>query len=79
VYWPRESRRLGEEGTVIAALRIAPTGCVTGMAIIGSSGSDLLDGTVLKYLESAEFIPAGPGGKAVESKAAIPIVFKLNE
>jgi TonB family protein len=79
VYWPRESRRLGEEGTVIAALRIAPTGCVTGMAIIGSSGSDLLDGTVLKYLESAEFIPAGPSGKPVESKAAIPVVFKLDE
>jgi hypothetical protein len=30
-------------------------------------------------LESAEFIPAGPSGKPVESKAAIPVVFKLDE
>ena len=63
---------------MIAALRIAPTGCLTGMAIIGSSGSDMLDSTVLKYLESAEFIPAGLDGKPVESKASIPIVFKLH-
>ena len=26
-----------------------------------------------------EFVPAGPNGKPVESKAAIPIVFKLQE
>jgi protein TonB len=78
-YWPFASKRLGEEGTVIAALRIAPTGCVTGMAIIGSSGSDMLDSTVLKYLESAEFIPAGPDGKPAESQVAVPIVFKLEQ
>jgi TonB family protein len=78
-YWPLESKRLGEEGTVIAALRIDPTGCVTAMAIVGSSGSDMLDNAVLKYLESAEFVPAGPEGKAVKSEVRIPIVFKLQQ
>jgi protein TonB len=77
-FWPVESKRLGEEGTVIAAVRISATGCVTDMAIIGFSGSEMLDGAVLKYLESAEFVPAGPEGKPVISEVAMPIVFKLN-
>jgi TonB family protein len=76
-YWPFESKRLGEEGTVIAAVRIAATGCVTAVAIVGSSGSDMLDGTVLKYLETAEFIPADSGGKPAPTEVMIPIVFKL--
>jgi TonB family protein len=78
-YWPPASRRLGEEGTVMAALRISPTGCVIGMSIVGSSGSDMLDGAVLKYLESVEFIPAGPDGKPVQSEVMLPIVFKLQQ
>lgn len=77
-YWPPESKRLGEEGTVIAAVRISPTGCVTEMAIVGSSGSDMLDGAVIQYLESAEFVPAGPEGRPVNSEAKMPIVFKLH-
>jgi TonB family protein len=77
-YWPLESRRLGEEGTVIAALRISETGCATSMTIVGSSGSDLMDGAVVKYLESMQFIPAGTGGRAVESEMTVPVVFKLN-
>jgi serine protease Do len=77
-YWPSESKRLGEEGTVIASIHISTTGCVTGMSIAGSSGSDMLDHAVLKYLESATFTPAGPDGKAVESTVKLPIVFKLN-
>jgi TonB family protein len=62
---------------VIAALHIETTGCVSGMAIVGSSGSDMLDGAVLKYLESAEFIPAESGDKPMQSEVRIPIVFKL--
>ncbi len=75
--WPSESRRLGEEGTVIASLRISPTGCITKMGIAGSSGSDMLDQAVLRYLETQSLTPAGPDGKAVESQASIPVVFKL--
>jgi serine protease Do len=77
-YWPTESRRLGEEGTVIAALHISETGCATEMAILGSSGSEMLDDTVLKYLESMQFVPAGPGGRATKSQVMVPIVFKLD-
>jgi TonB family protein len=78
-YWPMESRRLGEQGTVMAALRISAAGCATGKAIVGSSGSDMLDGAVLEYLETIEFIPAGSDGKAVQSEVTVPVVFKLQQ
>jgi len=76
-YWPDASKRLGEEGTVMAALHISPTGCVIGVSIVGHSGSDMLDNTVLKYLESVEFIPSGLEGKPTESQVMMPVVFKL--
>jgi TonB family protein len=76
--WPPQSKRLGEEGLVLATLRISTTGCVIAMAIVGSSGSEMLDSTVLQYFESTEFIPADIGGKAIESTVTVPVVFKLN-
>jgi TonB family protein len=75
--YPDASRRLGEEGTVLASVTISPTGCVSAMAIVGSSGSDRLDETVLKYLETVQFIPAGTNGHAVEKTVRLPVVFKL--
>ncbi len=77
--YPIESRRLGEEGLVMARVRISPTGCVTAMAVAGSSGSDLLDKTVLQYFETVQFIPAGTEGHAVETTVMVPIEFKLTE
>ena len=48
------------------------------MTIVGSSGSDLMDGAVVKYLESMHFIPAGTAGRAAKSEVRIPVVFKLD-
>jgi TonB family protein len=75
--WPPQSKWLGEEGTVMATLQVSATGCVTRMAIAGSSGSEMLDNTVLRYFESTEFIPADSNGKAIESIVTVPVVFKL--
>ena len=76
--WPAESKRLGEEGTVLATIRISSSGCVTGVSISGSSGSDMMDTAVRSYLESVEFLPAELNGAAVESVATLPVVFKLD-
>lgn len=75
--YPVESRKLGEEGTVMAAVQISDTGCVTAMAIVGSSGSSLLDGAVLDWLESVEFIPGEADGRATGSTQILPVAFKL--
>lgn len=76
-FWPRESKLLGEEGVVIARIHVSTTGCVTGFAIIGSSGSEMLDQAVLQYIESIPFVPAAPDGTAIESTVAMPVNFKL--
>jgi serine protease Do len=75
--YPMESRRLGEEGTVLAAVDISDTGCITAKSIVGWSGSDLLDAAVLDWLETVEFIPAGVDGHALATTEIMPIVFKL--
>lgn len=72
-----ESRRLGEGGTVLVALDISDTGCITAKSIVGWSGSDLLDAAVLDWLETVEFIPAAADGHALATTEIMPIVFQL--
>jgi TonB family protein len=59
------------------AVRVSATGCVTGISIVGHSGSDMLDDTVIKYAETIEFVPAGLDGKPTESQVMLPVEFKL--
>jgi serine protease Do len=76
-FYPVASRRLGEEGVVLVSLKVSSTGCATGAAIVGSSGSALLDDAVLEFYETMEFIPAGTNGNAVDATVKAPIAFKL--
>ncbi len=77
--WPTESKRLGEQGTVLASIRVSERGCVTGVSIVGSSGSDMMDTAVRKYVESVVFLPAELNGTAVQSVATLPVDFKLDQ
>lgn len=78
--WPVESKRLGEEGTVLARLNISAQGCVKRLAIQGSSGSEMLDSTVLRFAETMSFRPGSDDdGKPIETTVTVPIVFKLTE
>jgi TonB family protein len=77
--WPVESKRLGEEGSILIRINSSAQGCVERMAIQGSSGSDSLDSTVMRYAESISFKPASKDGKAVETTVTLPVVFKLAE
>ena len=78
-FWPLESKRLGEEGNVVAGLKISATGCVIAKEIIISSGSDRLDHAALEWVDTVEFAPAAVERKAVESTGQIRIVFKLRD
>ena len=75
--WPDRSKRLGEEGTVLASLQISSRGCVTALAIVGSSGSDWMDRAVRDYFESMTFLPGEVDGKPVDTRVTVPVVFKL--
>jgi TonB family protein len=75
-FYPAASRRLGE-GVVLVSFRIAASGCATDAAIVGSSGSELLDDAVLQFYETLEFIPAATGGKNVDATVRAPFAFRL--
>ena len=62
---------------MLVSLKVSSTGCATGAAIVGSSGSALLDNAVLEFYETMEFIPAGTNGKAVDATVKAPIAFRL--
>ncbi len=62
---------------MIARLRVSATECVTSMAIVGSSGSEMHDSTVVQFFESREFMPAEVEGKPTETTVSVPVVFKL--
>ncbi len=76
-FWPIESKRLGEEGTVMISLHISATGCALSAGIAGASGSEMLDEAVMKFYETIDFFPAEIDGKAIESTVSLPVVFKL--
>jgi TonB family protein len=75
--WPLQSKRLGEEGTVLASLQISSRGCVTALAIVGSSGSDWMDTAVRGYFESMTFLPGDVDGKPIDAMVTVPVRFKL--
>ena len=59
-------------------IRIDTSGCVTGLGVIGSSGSDALDQAALRMAETQSFLPAERDGRAVSFVASEPINFKLS-
>ena len=77
-FWPLDSKRLGEEGLVMVSLRVSATGCAVAAAIAGSSGSAMLDETVMQFYETIDFTPAEIDGKAAEATVLLPVKFKLS-
>ena len=75
--YPRESRRLGQEGEVLLRLHISSSGEVQSVQVIGSSGYRLLDRAARRSVESLRFIPATRNGKPVSSTLDLPLVYRL--
>lgn len=77
-FYPDEMRRSGIEGTVMVKIRIDSTGCISALAVVGSSGSDALDQAALRWAETASFLPAERDGHPVPYVAKLPIKFSLS-
>lgn len=71
-------RQLGIEGVVMVKMRIDTSGCVTALAVIGSSGSDALDQAALRMAETQSFLPADRNEHAVPYVASEPVNFNLS-
>jgi len=78
-YYPRAARRLGQEGTVIVIVYLAPNGDLArAPEVYRSSRFTTLDEAALAMVRRAAPLPLPPGVQLVDSlRFAIPIHFKL--
>jgi len=76
--YPAGSRRLGEEGRVVARLTIDAAGRPITWSVEESSGFAHLDAVVDCVIRRLEFIPGRRDGRGVEATVLLPIVFRLD-
>ena len=76
--YPAASRRLGEEGRVVARLTIDAAGRPIDWSVEESSGFTRLDSVVNCVIRRLEFIPGRRDGRGVEATVLLPIVFRLD-
>ena len=76
--YPAPSRRLGEEGRVIASVTIGIDGRAGQWHVVQSSGFARLDEAVGCIIEHLAFVPGRRDGRAAEAEAMLPIAFRLN-
>jgi len=77
--YPAASKRANEEGTVYLRLLIGANGCALRYGIMWTSGWPALDDAALNWLETLQFVPAGPDGKPNDAWVTLPVVFRLDE
>jgi protein TonB len=75
--YPIESRRAGEEGTVVLKVRITSLGTVEDLSIKRSSGFSRLDAAAEQSVQKWSFRPAFVAGIAVSSTVEVPVTFRL--
>jgi protein TonB len=75
--YPRMSRQMEEEGTVVLRVFVQADGSAGTVEIRTSSGFPLLDQSARNAVQSWRFEPATSDGKPVGEWFLIPIPFKL--
>jgi protein TonB len=76
--YPVESRRLGEQGTVVLLLTLGEDGSVTQVVLEQSSGYPRLDAAAVAAAWGWRFRPAIAGGTPVVSTARQRVGFRLD-
>lgn len=75
--YPRLSRQLEEQGTVVLRVLVRADGTAGAVEIRTSSGSALLDQSARNAVQTWRFNPATQDGRPVDEWFLIPIPFKL--
>jgi periplasmic protein TonB len=75
--YPSASRRLSEEGRVVATVTVGADGKAGAVNVTQSSGFPRLDAAVECVVRRLPFEPGKRDGQPVDSQVSIPIVFKL--
>jgi serine protease Do len=76
-FYPNAARQDQIEGTVIVLAKVDAKGCAFASAILGSSGSELLDHAAIDFVHTMEFLPAAEHKTAIEGRYKTAVVFKL--
>lgn len=77
--YPPQSKRLGEEGSVVLRLFIAEDGSMTDVQVVTSSGFPRLDEAAVKKAKRWRAIPATEGGKPVASVMDFKVTWKIKQ
>ena len=76
--YPAASRRMNEEGTVVALVTIGAAGSAVNWSVAQSSGFARLDAAIACVLRKLDFVVGRRDGQAVSAEARLPIVFQLD-
>lgn len=79
ITYPAESRRRGEEGTVVLRIVILPNGRAGRVDVVTSSGASRLDRAAIDGALNGRFSPALNEGQPVASVVQRSVLFKLVE
>jgi TonB family protein len=75
--YPDSARAGGEQGTVLVAVYVRPTGRVGKYRVVQSSGFADLDDAAVERVLGWRFVPATRDGDAVSDWTTVRIVFQL--
>jgi TonB family protein len=77
-YYPAGAIRREQEGRCIVRVTVAADGKIIDSSLQSSSGFPLLDDACLTAVRGQRMLPATQDGKAAQSTASVPIVWKLS-
>lgn len=77
-FYPKISKRLGEEGIVLLKVRVLADGTAGSVSLLKSSDFDRLDQSAIEAVKQWKFVAAKQGDKNIESWVSVPISFKLD-
>lgn len=77
-HYPAKARKLQETGTVTVSFMLAPSGVLTGLKVLHSSGYASLDSAALHTLQAAA--PFGQAGKYIHKpeQFSLPVGYQLS-
>lgn len=77
--YPAEARRSGQQGRVMLHVTVSAAGTPLSVAIVASSGHELLDQAAFRAVSAWRFTPATRGGAAVSGAVDVPVQFRLED
>jgi len=77
--YPEEARRRDEQGNVTVRFTVEPSGRVTDVAVVGSSGAPRLDAAAAALLRNATLPPFDPSMPQRPISATVQIRYHLED